>query len=116
MPLTCHKQVGHYICLLLCPLSIYYYSAGFQESKYKRVWGLIRDTGPKQTKEEKARVILVGLKSNNFCHITRRQFPTVGRKLAGDFLSKEGEGRNHFLCHQGVAPPALIAHLRLLGP
>ena len=36
MPLTCHQKVGNYICLLLCPLSIYYYySTDSQESKYK---------------------------------------------------------------------------------
>ena len=37
MPLTYHKKVRNYIYLLLCPLSIYYYSAG---SKYKHMCSL----------------------------------------------------------------------------
>ena len=36
VPLTCYQKVGNHICLLLCPLSIYYF-AGTQESKYKHI-------------------------------------------------------------------------------
>ena len=47
----------------------------------------------------------------------RRQFPTLGRKMAGDFLprAKVGEGKKHTLFPQGLAPPVLILmHFRLL--
>ena len=33
----------------------------------------------------------------------RRQFPTLGRKLALDFLPKVGEGEKHSLYHSLVA-------------
>ena len=46
----------------------------------------------------------------------RRHFPTLGRKLAGDFLPKVGEGKNHTLYPQGLAPPVLIMHFRFLRP
>ena len=38
----------------------------------------------------------------------RRQFPTLVRKVAGDFLPKVGL----YLCHQGVVPPVLMMHFR----
>ena len=46
----------------------------------------------------------------------RRQFPSLCRKLARDFLPKVGEGKNHTLYPQGLAPPVLIMHFRLLRP
>ena len=58
MPLTYHQihVEGNDICLFLCPLSIYYYSAG---SQYKHIWTL-RETSPKPAEEENARIILIG--------------------------------------------------------
>ena len=44
----------------------------------------------------------------------RRQFPTLGRKLAGYFLSKVGEGKNHTLYPQGLSPLVLKMHFSLL--
>ena len=46
----------------------------------------------------------------------RRQFSTLGKKLAGDFLPKVREGENHSLCQQGVVPYVLMMHFRLLRP
>ena len=57
MPLTCHQKVGNYICLLLCPLSIYYYSAGSKEQTFKP-----KGKKPKPAREGRARTILIGSK------------------------------------------------------
>ena len=54
MPLTCHQKVGKYIYLLLCPPSMYYYSADSHESKYKP-----KGNKPKPA-DEKTRIILIG--------------------------------------------------------
>ena len=52
-----------------------------------------RVTSPRPAEEEKAKIILIGYKLNYFCLIMRRQFPTLGRKLTGEFLPKVEEGK-----------------------
>ena len=54
-----------------------------------------RKTSPKPAEEEKTRIILIGYNSNYFYPIMRRQFLTLGRKFAGDFLGlrKVGDSR-----------------------
>ena len=76
MPLTCHKEIGNYICLILCPFpytTMFCLTAVSEESKNKSIWALRRNK-PKTSKKEKARIILIGRKYNYVCLILTDSF------------------------------------------
>ena len=133
MPLTFHKKKSRTLHLppFVSTFHILLSSSGSSKKpKYKYIWALSKNK-PKTSKRGKDKSDW--LKTKLFCLIMKRQFPTLGRKLAGDFLPKVGEGRNYSLCHLGLAPPTAISwnydfhkdkcmfqglmmHFRLVGP